>query len=374
MLKTFLHHPRKLWLRRALFQVHLWLGVLLSLYVLVIGLSGSILVFQDEIRQASLPAVTFDQAHLAPVDSVIAQAQKAHPGQHITYIAQPQPSNPWWTIYVQNAQGKSDLIYANPATGIPYTRHRRPFIDFVLDLHIFLLAGPKGFIVNCVAGIALLILTLTGVVLWWPGVRLWTRGFFLTLHHRWKRINYDAHNAIGIWTLLIVSWWGFTAVYFLIPDKVAAVVNVVSPLVGMKEPKLPETTPTSSVASLAEILANARTLSPGPLEGFSLPPKPGDNITVYIDRRQPGDFSHRDILTFDGHSGKLLTLWHYGENHSLGDWFLWMMYPLHFGTLWGMTIKVLWALLGLSLPVLSVTGLLMYWNRYLHSRWRSLRE
>jgi uncharacterized iron-regulated membrane protein len=36
-------------------------------------------------------------------------------------------------------------------------------------------------------------------------------------------------------------------------------------------------------------------------------------------------------------------------------------------------VKIAWALLGFSLPVLSVTGLLMYWNRYLHSRWRALR-
>jgi uncharacterized iron-regulated membrane protein len=94
---------------------------------------------------------------------------------------------------------------------------------------------------------------------------------------------------------------------------------------------------------------------------------------VYIDRLQPGDFSHRDILTFDGHSGKRLTLWHHGQIHTLGDWFLWLMYPLYFGTLWGMTIEVLWAFLGLSLSFLSITGLLMYWNRYLSIRWRSIQ-
>jgi uncharacterized iron-regulated membrane protein len=375
MLSTLLHHPRKLWLRRALFQVHLWLGVLLSLYVFVIGLSGSILVFQDEIRQAALPAVSFDPAHIAPVDSVIAQARRAFPNQQITYIAQPQPSSPWWAIYLQNANGRSDLAYAHPVTGAPYTHRGRLFIDFVLDLHIFLLAGPKGFIVNCIAGIGLLILALTGLVLWWPGVKLWTRGFFISLRHRWKRINYDAHNAVGIWTLLIVSWWGLTAVYFLMPEKVAAVVNVVSPLEGMKEPEPPKAASAAStaVAPLANILATARTTSTGTLEGFSLPPKAGDNVTVYMDRGAAGDFSHRDILTFDGHSGKLLTLWHYGENRSIGDWFLWLMYPLHFGTLWGTTVKVVWALLGFSLPVLSITGVLMYWNRYLHSRWRALR-
>jgi uncharacterized iron-regulated membrane protein len=123
---------------------------------------------------------------------------------------------------------------------------------------------------------------------------------------------------------------------------------------------------------LRQIVASARNTSPGLLEGFSLPQKPGDNVTVYMDRGAAGDFSHRDILTFDGHSGRLLTTWHYGENHSVGDWFLWLMYPLHFGTLWGTTVKVIWALLGFSLPVLSITGLLMYWNRYLHRRWRAL--
>jgi uncharacterized iron-regulated membrane protein len=154
------------------------------------------------------------------------------------------------------------------------------------------------------------------------------------------------------------------------PEKV---VNVVSPLVGMKEPEPPKIAPTSSsVVPLRQIVASARNTSPGLLEGFSLPQKPGDNVTVYMDRGAAGDFSHRDILTFDGHSGKLLTTWHYGENHSVGDWFLWLMYPLHFGTLWGTTVKVIWALLGFSLPVLSITGLLMYWNRYLHRRWRAL--
>ena len=113
-------------------------------------------------------------------------------------------------------------------------------------------------------------------------------------------------------------------------------------------------------------------MSPGYLDGIGLPEKSGGNVTLYVDRLSPGDFSHRDIDTFDGHTGKLLTVWHYGENQSLGDWILWLVYPLHFGTLWGLPIKILWAILGLSLSVLSVTGLLMYWNRYLRTRWRAL--
>lgn len=50
------------------------------------------------------------------------------------------------------------------------------------------------------------------------------------------------------------------------------------------------------------------------------------------------------------------------------------MYPLHFGTLWGLPVKILWSLLGVSLSILSVTGVLMYWNRYLSPRWNALKN
>lgn len=374
MLDTFLHHPRRLWLRRALFQIHLWLGVLLSLYVIVIGLSGSVLVFQDEIRQASMRKVAFDETHIAPIGTVIDRAHRAFPSLRLTFVTLPQRDNPRWTLYLEDAKGKDTVVYADAVSGELDTQRGKLFIDDVLDLHVNLMMGTTGFIVNCVAGIGLLFLALTGAVLWWPGVKRWMRGLFVSFRRGWKRINYDAHNAVGIWTLFIVCWWGLTAVYFLFPAKVSAVVNAVSPLVGMREPKAPEPAPSSEVARLDDILAAQRTISPGYLSGVGLPEKPGGKVTLYVDRLSPGDFSHRDIDTFDGHSGKLLTVWHYGENRSAGDWLLWLVYPLHFGTLWGMPVKVLWALLGLSLPVLSVTGLLMYWNRYLGARWRALRR
>jgi len=53
-----LHHPRRLWIRKAIFQVHLWGGVLLTLYLVVIALSGSVLVFEDELTRMTLPPQT----------------------------------------------------------------------------------------------------------------------------------------------------------------------------------------------------------------------------------------------------------------------------------------------------------------------------
>lgn len=51
-----------------------------------------------------------------------------------------------------------------------------------------------------------------------------------------------------------------------------------------------------------------------------------------------------------------------------------IMAPLHFGNRWGFTVKILWAVLGLSIPILTITSFLMYWNRYLSKKWRQLQR
>ncbi|AFL87436.1 putative iron-regulated membrane protein [Terriglobus roseus DSM 18391] len=374
MLKALLHAPRKIFLRRALFQIHLWLGVLLSLYVAVIGLSGSILVWEDELRKVSLHGVHFDPAHAASVDTAIEQTQKRYPGTRASYVVLPSEGDPRWGMYLSTSPGKYRYVYADSTTGVPFPEGPQPLLDRVQDLHVNLLAGQTGFVVNCVCGIGLLVLAMTGLILWWPGLRQWKRGFFISLRARWRRINYDAHNAVGIWTLLIVSWWGITAVYFLFPKQVTSAINAVSPLKGMAEPPAPKIAhPQAASLPMQTIVDLARKTSPGHVSGLFLPATPGATVSVDV-QRTPGDFTHRDQDIFDSGTGQLLSQWHYGQNHSLGDWIVWLMYPLHFGTLWGTSVKVAWCLLGLSLPILSVTGLLMYWNRFLSKRWRSITD
>jgi hypothetical protein len=88
-------------------------------------------------------------------------------------------------------------------------------------------------------------------------------------------------------------------------------------------------------------------------------------IYALVDLRAPGDFSHRDIITLSTADARILTIWLYGQNRTAGDWILWTMHPLHSGTLWGIFFKLIWAFCGLALAILPITGLLMYWNRFL---------
>ena len=52
--QQWLNHPEKVWLRNALFQVHLWVGAVAATYVFVISLSGSVIVYRDELFSLGL--------------------------------------------------------------------------------------------------------------------------------------------------------------------------------------------------------------------------------------------------------------------------------------------------------------------------------
>lgn len=380
LLHTSIHHPRKLWLRRVFFQIHLWAGVLLSLYLVVIALTGSILVFEDELTAMTLPAELHaaGQGRVADVSDVVARFRSAYPGAAITFLTLPTKEVPAFQIEAAGERGSEFEVIGDPITGALQLRPRS-WVDVVHDLHVYLLLGrAHGVQVNGVGAAILLMLAATGAVLWWPGLRSWRRGLRIPFKHNWRRINYDAHSAIGIWTLAIVSWWAVSGLYFGWYRQVGFIVDKISGLRNMRPPELPTLTPPTEgtpKVSLGKVLQEAQSASPkGRLAGLTDATLAKPTMMAVMDLGRPGDFSHRDLVTLDTVSGRVLSVWHYGKNESLGDWVLWAMHPLHFGTLWGVGVKILWSALGISLAVLSGTGVLMYWNRYLRKRWQALRS
>ncbi len=47
-----LRRPQSLWLRKAIFQIHLWTGIGLGIYVVLISVSGSAVVFRNELYKS----------------------------------------------------------------------------------------------------------------------------------------------------------------------------------------------------------------------------------------------------------------------------------------------------------------------------------
>ena len=93
-------------------------------------------------------------------------------------------------------------------------------VSKLLDLHDNLLAGPTGRKVNGVGALAVLVLAVTGLVIWWPGIKTWRRS--LTLHRGvgWKRLIWELHSMIGFWSFGFILIFVVSGIYLAIPAAV----------------------------------------------------------------------------------------------------------------------------------------------------------
>jgi uncharacterized iron-regulated membrane protein len=49
--QQWLQHPERSWLRHTMFQIHLWVGAGMSTYILLMSVSGSIIVYRNELSR-----------------------------------------------------------------------------------------------------------------------------------------------------------------------------------------------------------------------------------------------------------------------------------------------------------------------------------
>src|SRR5688500_3216287 len=84
----WLRQPQRVWLRRAIFQIHLWAGLAIGLYVVVLSLTGSVLVYRNELdRSLATPRAPFDeQATPMTADQLRETAERAYPDWTITAV------------------------------------------------------------------------------------------------------------------------------------------------------------------------------------------------------------------------------------------------------------------------------------------------
>ena len=377
----FIDRPQQVWWRRAIFQIHLWVGLLLCLYTSVIGLTGSILVFENEIEHTAYSGL-WRASHLSQASSdgkinlseAISTVTAAYPGYRLSVAYMPDKEGDNFEVFLSQ-NGHFRYVFVDATTGrlAGAINPDTSWIVWITQLHFRLLAGKTGFFINGVGAASLLLLCITGVIVWWAGIKNWTRGLKIDLRRRWKRINYDTHCAVGFWTLLMLSMWAFTAIYFVWPRPIESAVNAFSSIVSAKPPVfIVPLRHNAPGAGLNEMLKIAQQASPNAqFAGVFFPSSHQDALTLLMARGSARNFTQMDYVYFDPSSGRLLAIWHRGVTATWGARFIFWLSPLHFGMDWGLAIKILWAAMGLSLPLLSISGVLMYWNRFLGKICRS---
>ena len=327
----WMQRPRNTFLRRALFQIHLWLGIAFGLYIFVVSVTGSAIVFRNEMYAyfGQRPSVVATGEKLSN-EALGVAARAAHPGYAIAYTFPSRRPTDVTEVWMNNDKGDQIQRLFNPYTGEDIGRSVSRWIVTVKwlgDLHTDLLGHDTGRKINGVGSILLTLLTVSGLIIWWPGVRQWKRNLGVDFRANWKRLNWDLHNAIGFWTFLLVFMWGFTGVYLVWPAPFQEIVNRVTPL-ELYKPLSQVEEPSQRATYVAAQIT--------PAEDAPRPRR----------RRQP-------------------------PRGTKGDQFLRWFYYLHFGNFAGAKTKGAWVALGLIPPLLFVTGTIMWWNRVVR-RWRGL--
>ena len=168
-------------MRRALFQVHLWVGVLVGLYVFLVCLTGAALVFRLDMQRIVHPQL-FTPSAGEPAEAIaILDSLKAHyPRYRISGIDAPTTGRPTYLAYVMDGE-RFLTVLVDPVTATVLGElPERSIVRTLQDLHFDLLAGRTGRVVNGAGALLLLVLCVTGVVIWWPGIANWRRGFVVT--------------------------------------------------------------------------------------------------------------------------------------------------------------------------------------------------
>jgi uncharacterized iron-regulated membrane protein len=228
--RQWLQQPQRVWLRRALFQVHLWTGLALGVYIVVLSVTGSALVYRRElVALFATPQPSPDpSARTLSPEEMRASAQRAYPGYEITAIKEAITRRTAVTLvaFKRNADVKDRLFnpYTGEDLGDSFTQGERAVL-WTVRLHDELLFGPNGRFWNGVASALVTLLSLTGAIVWWPGVNRWRRSLIVRTGGGWRRFNWDLHSAMGAWLFLFIVMWGVSGFYMGVPEPFSAIVD-----------------------------------------------------------------------------------------------------------------------------------------------------
>jgi uncharacterized iron-regulated membrane protein len=229
----WLKQPQTLWVRRAIFQVHLWTGLAIGLYLVMLSITGAALVYRVELERSFevvRPAFEPNRARLSQ-EEMKAAAERLYPGWEVTRVGtRITRRNPTLEVWVERNGEKKERLF-NPYTGedlgdaIP---QKVKALNWVAELHDELLLGQTGRKINAAGSGVVTLLVISGLIVWWPGVRNWRRSLGVKRGTNWIRFNWDLHSAIGFWSFLLLALWGLSGIYLAYPDPFSAFVDRIS--------------------------------------------------------------------------------------------------------------------------------------------------
>lgn len=376
--------------RNLFFKIHLYLSLFLGTIFLVVGITGSIIVFEDALDEMINPELfsfsDYGDGDRKSMSEILANAKMVYPDKSAALIYPPKEKEGVCVVMFKSPKEHVDpgmpkccggfdwfQVMVNPYTGTVignrdrsvYGIDRPHLIKTIYELHSSLLLDGTGRTIVGLAGLAWLIVTLSGIYLWWPKNGKFKNALIIKKGTNSIRFNFDLHRVSGIYTAIILVVVTFTGVYLIFPEYIKPVVEIFSPL-EKKPDNLKSMIPSEETEAIsvekAVLIANDA-FPNGTLSHIGLPIDKEDVYKIY--KRQDGEVRKtkgKTTIMLDQYNGKVLYIQD-PLKVSAGQSFIDWQFPLHSGEALGMTGRLLIFASGIVTVVLMVTGMILWFKK-----------
>lgn len=368
--------------RKLINDIHLWLGLASGIVLFLVCLSGTLLVFEDGIKDFFKEDFVVEASSGSRM-SVEALSEKLKDEGHISGVTIPAEADaPYlFSIKTDPKQRRGSTYFVDPYTG-RFQKELKSSLDgffmAMFRLHRWLLLDTAvGRPIVGIATLIFLVLSVSGLVLWFPKKLRWKNlkpGFKIKFSANWKRINHDLHNTLGFYAcifLVIMSLTGLCWSFQWYRDAGSAVLG--AKIFGNRgggpkvESQLEEGAKVLSVAEIVKVVDKEL-----PYTGaitLSVPKNPKG--TYAVAKNNASGFSPviTDKLVLD-QDGTVLRKEIFSEK-PLNVRIASLIRPLHLGNIYGTFSKTIYFLACLIATSLPITGTLIWWNKLQKKRKRN---
>lgn len=386
-----IHHllSRATWLK-----IHLYLALSAGFFFALMGLTGSISIYREELDELLNPKLVIEQplGKRQSLDKIISAVRTAHPDRYGSWtIEMPRSPQGMITVWYEKPRETFFDLYAPLMVSVnPYTAEvvasrfwGQTVTTWLLDLHTQLQLNRFGWNAVGILGLLLMVSIGTGIYLWWPGLRGIRAAFAAPAANRLAaykpalalrirqhvgmiQIAFDLHRLIGLLSAIILLLLAFTGFHLSYPSILATLVGTS----GMEHGGTGKNIISSAIPNNHPVaLESAEFIARGPFPRAELrrvTTPAGDSGIYRINLRQGNEINLRHPYTtvwVDRWSGHIKEV-RDPSGFNQGEVFTTWIWPLHTGEAFGATGRLLWFLTGIGLFVLYVSGLL----RWLHRR------
>lgn len=338
--------------------------------IIAVAVSGSLLVFRTEIRQVtSASQSTWDGKEDIGWQRARDLAIAHHSDADLQILWFPNELRPYYeAAYRRGSEQFIDYIRIEPATGVISPSPEDDWLAWMEGFHINLHLGELGAWLVSWSVVILVIILITGLILWWPG---WRRHLWFAIRNRGKLLLFDLHRVFGVLTTPVILLMSITGLVWSFPNIASKAVHFTTLDWHVAESALPPSEAKSRVPrqvrrpiSDAKLLDKAKAWAPDEAFVFYItyPTEPDENRQVRMQLGfNPAPFGKVYRIYFDQYSGEILGT--ESPDGSLADQFLnhWNDI-LHFGTFGGWPTMIIWTIIPLFIPFFAISGLVL-WRR-----------